>query len=544
MAAIPFGFSFGDFVAGIEIIHKAAQALRRSSGAHRQFHQAIADLESIADVLRRVEALSPHSHPDTMEAVRACAFKCSIPLNHFMHRIHKYEKHMQWASNSRAPSVKNVVGGYWKIKWALRVEDDVSKLKTDIGPLLDAMNTLLHIETLDRQELTLQEMQRLGSSANHALSQLETSLISFQRQVATSTQVERLEMNINNTMHSLVQQVRLLATNGQVRKMDSGVENISQQPRDVPESAQVSQIEAVLQASAIRQANDGAHPSVIAQRHQQHLDRVRRAVMEVDELVLRSPALHDLIRISQAPAIAREDSRPAWNATAAGTNIGSFDSRQDSAMSDEPRTVASWPFVVNLIRELFVAVVAMLVQSVPAIQAYLLTFATLVMAPQLLAGNSIMLTDALNRTKLLPYEYFSDWDMCQTWLKHTFHGMPGGTRVERGDFAMFKRYVHGVGPVINPKDWSQRVRPGDRVVMSVLVEFQSKFRIACRGCGAGSSGRTHAAGWIKWYVRLFMRRFYIRLTQIVHNVDNRTSMSTKPPPKVDRLLSCAMLKTT
>lgn len=101
MAAVPFGFSFGDFVASIEIIHKAAQALRRSSGAQRQCHQAVADLESIEQALRKVEALTPDSHPETIEALRACAFKCSIPLSHFLQQLRKYEKHLEWLPSTQ-----------------------------------------------------------------------------------------------------------------------------------------------------------------------------------------------------------------------------------------------------------------------------------------------------------------------------------------------------------------------------------------------------------------------------------------------------------
>lgn len=46
MAAVPFGFSFGDFVAAIEVVHKAAQALRRYAGARNQIMQAAANLEN------------------------------------------------------------------------------------------------------------------------------------------------------------------------------------------------------------------------------------------------------------------------------------------------------------------------------------------------------------------------------------------------------------------------------------------------------------------------------------------------------------------
>jgi hypothetical protein len=61
MAAVPFGFSVGDFVASIELIHKAAKALRSTSGATKQYQQTLLDLELIESVLRRVQGLSPTS---------------------------------------------------------------------------------------------------------------------------------------------------------------------------------------------------------------------------------------------------------------------------------------------------------------------------------------------------------------------------------------------------------------------------------------------------------------------------------------------------
>lgn len=479
MAAIPFGFSFGDFVAGIEIIHKAAQALRRSSGVQIRFYQAITDLESIEHVPRRVEALSPSSHPDTIEAARKCAFKCSIPLNHFLHRMVEYEKHLKWPSGSRTTSLKNVVGGYWKIKWALRVEEEFAKLKTDIGPLLEAMNTLLHIETLDHQELTLYDRRQLESSTNHAISQVESSLILLQQQVATSTQVDQLAKSTNDKMQPLQQQVSLLIKHQQIRKMESGVENISQKLSDAPTSSQVSQVEALLQVSVNTQAHHRTRCSATAMRHQRHLDRVEK---KVDEVVLQLSALH--VPISAGPALtsARHPDNyeeQAWDATAAGNRTGSFDSRPNSVTNNEPRAATSWSSIVDIIRQLLVAVIAMLVQSVPALQAHMLTLATLTIAPLLSTGNIIILTDALNRTKLLPYEYFCDWDMCQAWLKYTFRDMPGETRVKCGAFAMFKQYARSIGPEIKFEDWRRRVLPGDRVVMSVLGKCCSKYTIAC-----------------------------------------------------------------
>lgn len=74
MAAAPFGFSVGDFFAGIQLIHKATKALRTASGATAQCQQAILDLESIATVLRRVQGLTP------AKASEPCSFVASLAM--------------------------------------------------------------------------------------------------------------------------------------------------------------------------------------------------------------------------------------------------------------------------------------------------------------------------------------------------------------------------------------------------------------------------------------------------------------------------------
>jgi hypothetical protein len=74
---------------------------------------------------------------------------------------------------------------------------------------------------------------------------------------------------------------------------------------------------------------------------------------------------------------------------------------------------------------------------------------TVVKIPRLLGGDCITMIDALNRRKLLPYGYFSNWDVLSSWLKCTFDNMPGESRVTRGELAMFKQYSHGTGPEIS-----------------------------------------------------------------------------------------------
>jgi hypothetical protein len=162
MAAVPFGFSFGDFVAAIEVIHKVAQALKRSSGAQSNFQQAVADLETLVAVLRQVEALSPTtSSPDIITAIRLCAFKCHPPLDHFLHRVRDYEPRLSRRPKAKTRPVDGITRSFWKVKWALKVEEEVIKLKAAIEPQLVAIGILLQIKDFEQTAAAGQDIKQL-----------------------------------------------------------------------------------------------------------------------------------------------------------------------------------------------------------------------------------------------------------------------------------------------------------------------------------------------------------------------------------------------
>lgn len=66
-----------------------------------------------------------------------------------------------------------------------------------------------------------------------------------------------------------------------------------------------------------------------------------------------------------------------------------------------------------------------------------------------------------------------------------FAGLPGESRVIRGDFAMFKQYGNRTGPQIPIEQWKRCVFADDRVVMSMLVRSGST-KGNCRKCGTTS----------------------------------------------------------
>ena len=407
MAAVPFGFSFGDFIAAIEVIHKVAQALRKSSGARSHFHQTVADLESFETVLRRVEALSPTtSSPDAVEAIRLCAFKCHPPLNHFLQRIHFYEKHMGQPSGSKTQLVKSVTGGYWKAKWAIKVEQEVAKLKADIGPLLEAISVLLQIESREQGAATHDAVKGL---VNDVTSGFDRIMLAVQEQALANRHIDLRITDMQLDAETVVQQLPQLPTSARLDALMSMTESVSAEIGSTATKDQISHL------TGTTKANQPTADSRI------HLSYVYR---------------------------------------------------------------------------LLVSAVMALVLMLPNFQSQLRTFMTLLKSPSLLLSNSIMVTDALNRTKLLPYEYFCNWTLVQPWLESAFKDLPGESRVRRGDYAMFVPMRDGTTPVLSGEHWKRSVFPGNRVVMSMLSTMTSWNK--CTRCGHAMPTQVVPRDWIEW----------------------------------------------
>jgi hypothetical protein len=232
MAAVPFGFSFGNFVAAVEIIHKAAQALRRSAGARNQIIQAAADLESFERVLRKVRSLTPDTvNPDTLAAINLCAHACHLPLGHFVQRIKKYERHLSQRHGSRPAFVNNVERGYWKIRWAFEVEEDVAKLKAAIGPGFATIETLLQVESLEKGAATQVEMQHVAHLAQRTVSLTEQVRSVLQRQTSSidirCDKLDRIAAGMTEESRKVVQYLPLLATRDQMRDLESKFDRLS-----------------------------------------------------------------------------------------------------------------------------------------------------------------------------------------------------------------------------------------------------------------------------------------------------------------------------
>jgi hypothetical protein len=489
MAAVPFGFSFGDFVAAIEVIHKVTQALKRSSGARSHFHQTVADLESFETVLRSVEALSPTtSSPDAIGAIRLCAFKCHPPLNHFLQRIRFYEQHMGRPSGSKTQIVKSVTGSFWKAKWAIKIEQEVAKLKADIGPLLEAINVLLQIESRQQGAATHDAVKGL---VDDVTSGFDRMMLAVQEQTLATRRIDLRITDMHLETQTVMQKLPQLATSAQLDGLLSMTESVSAKVGSTVTNDHTDQLTSLQQASSV------THMTTMAFAERQEIQTLQmgQKIQDVHSM-LGAMKLSD--RSHSQPTTKPTFDSPTSMPPPCRDPLG-----MPSHWSKPSKTADSGLYyrsqshlLLSSMCRLLVSAVMALVLMFPNIQSQLRTFMTLLKSPSLLLSNSIMVTDALNRTKLLPYEYFCNWALFQPWLEGSFKDLPGESRVRRGDFAMFVPMRDRTAPVLRGEHWKRSVFPGDRVVMSMLST--RTFWDRCTRCGHVMSVQVATRDWIEW----------------------------------------------
>ena len=135
--AVPFGFSFGDFIAGINLVLDVYNALGESGGAASDYQEHVVWLQQLVTVL---EALK-NSTPDN---VAQLARECEKPLRRFLNEVwNKYNASL--GQGSRLSTAKILRSLQWTFfKGASK---DAAQLRTAIGPQLQAISLSLGLQT-------------------------------------------------------------------------------------------------------------------------------------------------------------------------------------------------------------------------------------------------------------------------------------------------------------------------------------------------------------------------------------------------------------
>jgi Asp-tRNA(Asn)/Glu-tRNA(Gln) amidotransferase C subunit len=492
MAAVPFGFSVGDFVASIELIHKAAKALRSTSGATGHYQQTLLDLELIEGVLRRVQGLSPASaSQETIRTIQLCGLACHVPLDHFLQKARKLEPYLDFDRRSSAANFFHTRKAGHKLQWAILLEEDVAKLKASIGPGIEIINTLLQIESLERGAITQESLERIAEQMGRVLPVVDRITTFLQSNIATVKHIQDLP-----TLAHLKSELSQTATAQQMRLMASAISDLSGKLDNNATQDQANGLSALVEDAKTQQSNGTAALSTLAENSVKEMIELKK-IAESSNLMLVTlmqripPHLTGSIIQSSGRVILDDSNQPHGFS---GTNL-----------SQPISSVLVWQGLLEALRRSVNAIFLFFFWFGPAFQLCLRTLKTMPRSPTMLLDSNITFVDALNREFSLQYQQFRYWPVVSAFLQCQFRDCPGALRITHGRFAVFKDMkATGRGVVIPSDEWEQMVRPGQRVLMSMYIGHEGYMpghwpaRYACSSCGFQYNRSLDTPGWKKW----------------------------------------------
>ena len=119
--------------------------LQQNGEATSKYQDLIIELESLERALSRLYTLKPAEHELVhLEAIRAAASACKRPLESFLPKIEKFEKHLG-TGKAKKNSFK---GAGRRVQFNVASEEDVKELRITLASHVLTINTLLMTQVL------------------------------------------------------------------------------------------------------------------------------------------------------------------------------------------------------------------------------------------------------------------------------------------------------------------------------------------------------------------------------------------------------------
>lgn len=143
MAAPGFGFSVGDFIAGVTLVRKLIRALDNSAGASTSYRQLTSELSELENALTSVSDLQLNSAQAVQKiAVERVASQCQLSITTFLNKNVKFKSLLEINSGQHT-STPWWRAGLHKIQWALCKDSAVQALRTEIRAHTTTLDLLL-----------------------------------------------------------------------------------------------------------------------------------------------------------------------------------------------------------------------------------------------------------------------------------------------------------------------------------------------------------------------------------------------------------------
>jgi hypothetical protein len=135
-----FGFSVGDFVTFASLITQVVSEIRKAGGSSFQYQRLQLELHCLSRTLQDCDQLeSVEGLEVTVEAIKASALSCRLPLREFLESVARYDKNL--GLGQTAGIMKDVL---YKVKWVMSKKiEAVMKLRAEITAYVGGINLLL-----------------------------------------------------------------------------------------------------------------------------------------------------------------------------------------------------------------------------------------------------------------------------------------------------------------------------------------------------------------------------------------------------------------
>jgi hypothetical protein len=130
------GFTFGslgDILQLCLLVKDLIVALDSSRGSSAEYQELIRELSALDHVLLEVEKLSRKCVGTAelnalQQTVKQAALQCHQPIQDFLIRIRKFEKHL--GENDSRGILRTARDTYWKVHWAISYKEELQKFRT------------------------------------------------------------------------------------------------------------------------------------------------------------------------------------------------------------------------------------------------------------------------------------------------------------------------------------------------------------------------------------------------------------------------------
>ncbi|KAE9376392.1 hypothetical protein N431DRAFT_529373 [Stipitochalara longipes BDJ] len=150
---VPFGFSVGDFVAGIGLVQDVIEALRASSTSTARYQGLMSELFTLERALLEVKKLDlgdeQASRQERLDiealhgALRLAATQCQDTISRLLNKVKKYEGHL--SANGSGSKWKDALR---KVQWALLTDRDLEEYRAEIRGHSTSITMLLTLTQL------------------------------------------------------------------------------------------------------------------------------------------------------------------------------------------------------------------------------------------------------------------------------------------------------------------------------------------------------------------------------------------------------------